>query len=508
VLVDRAAADREIGQTASVSRFRMPRVGFLSLRTKLIAVFAMIIFLSLGLAGSSFIYQMREYQQQVKLAQLIDMAMPLSGQVRLLEASEASRDQMTAFLSQQANDMNVRILLLDRQGHVIQDTVGALTGRDIRLEIQGSTRGGRPTLIGRHREEGRPPLYFVAAPTLRQPPPGTSDRFVARGESHIVAIAIPEHSLGESWLELAPSLGIAGLIALILSIGVALFFAGSIARPVSAMTRAAEEMARGKYDQSIQVRGNDEIARLAESFNTMAREVGHSQQLLRDFLADASHELRTPLTSIQGFSSAMIDGTLQDTSGYRTAGQVIHEQANRMRRLVDDLLYLSKLESGQVTMESSAFDLAALARAQPRRLEHQLQTRGIELRIDVPGDLRLVGDERRIEQVLTNLIDNALRFTPPGGTISVRGSTTPDEVSIRVHNTGSYIRPEDLPRIFERFYQGDDSRPRDGSGLGLAIVREIILAHGGTVEARSDRSSGTEFLVLVPRRRDVGPSSN
>lgn len=487
-------------QVQSKIHCHRPRLDSLSLRTKLIGVMVLVILLSLGLAGTSFIYQIRGYQRQMKFNQLADLAIPLSIQVRILESAGTSQSDIAAFLDEQAAAMGMRILLLDRQGQVLEDTTDDLTGRQIRLNLAGATHRGPDALVGTYREVDGSAFYFVVGPQRPQRVFGREGRtrFADWDEGYIVALAVPEQSLAEDWLDLAPSLGVAGFIALVLSVGVALVIAGSVARPVVAMTRAAEEMARGNYDQEIPVHGSDEIARLALSFNTMAREIGNSQRLLREFLANASHELKTPLTSIQGFAQAMTDGTLRNTDDYTTAGQVIYEESNRMRRLVDDLLYLSRLEAGQVELDLKEFDLGALLLAQSRRLERQVELAGVRLRMEVPDTLAIVGDERRVEQVVTNLLDNALRFTPPGGTITLEVPARSQAIRIRVHNTGSFISSIELPRVFERFYQADPSRAGEGTGLGLAIVREIVVAHGGTVEAHSHPEAGTEFVVNLP----------
>ena len=308
-----------------------------------------------------------------------------------------------------------------------------------------------------------------------------------------------------------------GLVTTVISTLVALLISRSITGPISQVTVAAEEMARGNYDHHIPTGGNDEVGRLAATFNVMARDVGNSHRLLRDFLANVSHDLRTPLTSIQGFSQAMLEGTIQTPEEYADAAQIINDESARMRRLVEDLLYLSKIESGQVNMERLALDLSDLLRSCTRRFTWLAEQNGLRLSVDVSGAARVSGDGHYLEQVFANLLDNAMRHTPTNGEITVRAwmdrSPTVDGWSpsiprlnaphvtyVAVHNSGSSIAPEDLPRIFERFFQVDRSRSKaaNGSGLGLAIVREIVQAHGGAVAVRSQVGEGTEFLVVLP----------
>ena len=487
-----------------------------SLRSKLIAAFAFIIFLSLFLAGTAFVFLLREYQARLALDQLADLALPLSFQVGVLERAGADPDQIGRFLEEQTSEVKVRMLLINPEGLILADTGGKLDGQQIHLEQGRRLARSWATYWGTYRGPDGQELYFVA-PGPRPPRP-TADRFISRAPAYSVALAVPADSISASWWRLVPSLSLAGAISLLISILGALFLAQSIAGPIAQITRASEQMAQGNYDQHIEVHGQDEVAKLADSFNRMAQQVALSHRTLRDFLANVSHELRTPLTSIQGFSQAMVDGAIHSPEGYAEAGQIITEEADRMRRLVDDLLDLSRLESGQIAMERRPLDLAELLRATVRRAERQARERGVTLELDVADLPPVEGDDHWVEQVFTNLLDNAIRHTPTGGLISIRAryDAADDEkagdrstlgqpaVSVRVHNTGSYIPTEDLPRVFERFYQVDRSRSSGGSGLGLAIVREIVQEHGGTVRVTSDPDDGTAFVVSLPAGLTAG----
>ena len=171
-----------------------------------------------------------------------------------------------------------------------------------------------------------------------------------------------------------------------------------------------------------------------------------------------------------------------------------------MRRLVDDLIDLSRLESGEAALQRERVDLAGLLRGCVERFAWQLRDAGAAIQLELPSLPSIEGDGLRLEQAFTNLIDNAVRHTPKGGSITVRAMAQNGTVRVAVHNTGSYIPPEELPRIFERFFQSDPSRARGkgGSGLGLAIASEVVQAHRGAISATSDRQDGTEFVVTLP----------
>jgi signal transduction histidine kinase len=476
---------------------------FRSVRTRLIVSYAAIIFLCLLLAGLAFGFLLRDYQSRIKLDQLGRLAFSVSYQVRLLESLGASSVQIGGFLKDLAAETDVRFLLTDQGGRIIQDSAGDLTGVFIGMPSQqASERQPFITQLYHTRnEEGF--LLVLAIPRLTP----ISEVFLERPSAYTVILAVPETDLQTAWLELAPIFALAGSIALIVSVLVALLISRTISRPIAQITTASEQIAQGHYDQFIPVSGHDEVGRLATTFNAMAQQVAESHRTTRDFLANVSHELKTPLTSIQGFSQAMVDGSLRTPADYQEAGQIINEEAERMRRLVEDLLFLSKIESGQIGMRQDIVDLGEVLREAVRRYWWQADQnqRRLDLHVDDLPPVR--GDARWLGQAFSNLLDNALKFTPRTGEISVSarkeiGSIGPG-VRIIVQNSGSFIPDGDLQRIFERFYQVDKSRAKlderlEGSGLGLAIVKEIVQAHSGVVTARSDSRSGTAFDIWLP----------
>ena len=282
---------------------------FGSLRAKLIAAFAFVIFLSLLLAGSAFVFLIRDYQTQLTLNQMADVALPLYSQVGVLERAGADSAQIGRFLDDQAGDVNMRLLLVDKQGKVVEDTSGVLQGKPLLVEQGHAMLGGlRMARWGTFRANDGTEMFFVS-PEPRGPRPAT-ERFVSRVPSYSVFLALPVASVAAGWWALAPMLSAAAVASLFVSVAVAILIARSIAGPLAEVTHASEAIAQGDYGQHITVRGQDEVGKLADSFNRMSRQVALSHRTLRDFLANVSHELRTPLTSIQGFSQAMVDGEL------------------------------------------------------------------------------------------------------------------------------------------------------------------------------------------------------
>jgi len=225
------------------------------------------------------------------------------------------------------------------------------------------------------------------------------------------------------------------------------------------------------------------------------------QKAQREFVANVSHELKTPLTSIQGFAQALLDGTASTPEQQKQSAQVIYDEAGRMHRMALNLLDLARLDAGIADLKRAQVDVNALVNGVAERFTHQARQAGVTLTVDSGSLPAITGDGDRLAQVLTNLVDNALKFTPAGGRILLRTLTLGDGVEIHVQDSGAGIPPEALPQIFERFYQADPSRQggkKHGAGLGLAIVREIVAAHGGKISVRSTPGQGSVFMVRLP----------
>jgi signal transduction histidine kinase len=324
--------------------------------------------------------------------------------------------------------------------------------------------------------------------------------------------------------ELGWGFGLAGMIALCLSLLVGIWMAQSLLKPLQRIAGAVGAIAAGDYSQRLPESGPPEVKRVTASFNLMAGQVQASQESMRDFVSNVSHELKTPLTSIQGFSQAIMEGATPDETARRRAAGIIYEEASRMSRLVEDLLDLARIDSGQVVMRKTPLDLTQILAGAVDRLLPQAVEKNIELVKDWARLPSVVGDGDRLAQVFTNLLDNAIRHTPSGGRITISGamakgvplvrqaqrnlvqpdattalSKRGDFAEVSLADTGPGIPSEELARIFERFYQVDKSRRRGkGTGLGLAIVKEIIEAHRGYVRAESVQGVGTKFTILLP----------
>jgi len=290
----------------------------------------------------------------------------------------------------------------------------------------------------------------------------------------------------------------AGTVTFLLALLLAVWLSRSIARPLQQVATAAHQLAGGELTARAPLTGPEEVRELAQSFNEMARQVQKSQQSQRDLVANIAHDLRTPLTAIQGFAQALVDGTAGESPTREQAAGAIYEESLRMRRMIDTLLELARFDAGQVQLQLQPLDLVQLTRHRLDHFQPRARETGITLKIEATAPVTLSGDAARLEQVLDNLLDNALRHTPAGGKITVTVRSAPPFGEITVTDNGPGIPAADLERIFERFYRAEKSRGGQGMGLGLAIVREIVQSHGGSIHAESVVDLGTRFIIQLP----------
>jgi two-component system sensor histidine kinase BaeS len=267
------------------------------------------------------------------------------------------------------------------------------------------------------------------------------------------------------------------------------------------MMTASQRVADGHYSERVPVRGQDEFGELAGRFNNMAEKLEQVEAMRRRLLGDVAHEMRTPLTTIRGSMEGLVDGVLPASS--ETFEQVAAE-AGRLSRLVDDLQELSRVESGALALNFGTVSLSELARAAFKRLERAYAARGVSLAIDLPALIPSVrADSDRLLQVLTNLLSNALQYTPLGGLVRLSAQARGNDVLVQVTDTGTGIPPEHIPFIFDRFYRVDKSRSRQaggGSGIGLTICKYLVEAHGGLIWAESaGEGQGSTFSFTLPQ---------
>jgi two-component system OmpR family sensor kinase len=485
---------------------------FSTLRARLLLSYLIIILVCLVLAALTLILVARPIQQRLVLARLSAQATLIVPRVQNLLGRGLSPQQIAEQLQTLAARRGARVLLLSDQGRILGDTADEWTGQAVEGLARNSN--GQPRSSGvLTGPDGSNQLYVGGV--------AGQDQTGAPVWAAAVApfLRTPAAVLGE----LGQGLLVAGLVALVLSALLAVLIARSVAKPLHQMARAAEAIAAQDYDQNLNLRGPEEVRVLADSLQAMAQQVKASQQAMRDLVANVSHDLKTPLTSIQGFAQALLEGATQDETARQRAAAVIYEEAGRMVRMVEELLDLARIESGQMSLQRGPLDLRALLDRVVGTLAPVAARKQVTLHMDLPELPWVVGDDDRLAQVFTNLLDNALKYTTAGDRIQVTAQVVkggipsrrsgllarPDDstlvslgdewVEVSVADTGRGIAAEDLLRAFERFYQADKARAgRRGSGLGLAIAQQIIEAHGGHIQVESVEGLGTRFTLVLP----------
>lgn len=483
-----------------------------------------LIVLVAAIVGSAFPFLLKEHYFRIKEKELISRAQVISDMLSQVPLNETSQEYLTALLRPLEQYSGDRILLVDRSGQFQTLSPG---GERLPMPRMRRVRSPLSESELEHLWAGEP---LIKRYVLFPGPPGTPEENAER-RLPVLTVAVPIYQGADvsqivgAVMVTTPIAGItqtatstsrlvifilaaAALVALVAGY----YFSRTVSRPLREMAVAAREMAKGNYQRRVPPAGQDEIGELSSSFNYLAEKLEeaarHAQkieQIRRDFVANVSHELRAPLTLIRGYIEALLDKELTgdptgkiNTENYH---RIILEETLRMERLINELLDLSRLESGRVTLDWEKVDLLALSRSLLQKLSPRAQEKGISLRLTAPAELPLVwGDGYRIEQLLLIFLDNALNHTQEG---HIELILEPEEgnkqVRVSIKDTGEGIPAEDLPYIWERFYKVDKAhtRGKNGTGLGLAIARQLIEMHGGTTSVESHPGQGSTFSFTL-----------
>jgi signal transduction histidine kinase len=347
--------------------------------------------------------------------------------------------------------------------------------------------------------------------SIRSDPHGERFMYVAvlvQREIEVVGILRLAVSMDKSQEAARESFLILLGVALLIASGVSLVgwrLASNLARPIQVLTKAAGNMERGDLGVRVKPTGPQELHRLAEAFNSMANRLQSNVNELRAFVANASHELRTPLTVVKLRAEALREGALEDTEvAERFLGE-IETEIDRLVRMVNDLLDLSRTEAGLDTGKRGVLNLISIAHEVQETFKIRASRAEVNLLLDIePGLPSVIGNEDQLRRVLYNLLENAIKYTPSGGQVEMllRAGPTPGTVRVLVRDSGPGIAPEHLPHVFERFYRAETSQTRPGmvrgSGLGLAIAKSIVESYGGEMGVSSQLGNGTTFWADLP----------
>lgn len=490
-----------------------------TLRARLIVTYLLLVIISLGLLvwrvgtlleTTRLAETRRDQEGRAILSASATEELVEKYRERALDTVTLQRDILTL-----AREINQRITLLDAAGSIIVDS-------EHPLEI-GLDEARQPEILG--AREGR------VVGSIRYDPDDLADAlFTAAPVRHdgvmigMVRLELPMNAIiaanRQTWLILWSAAALVAFATVLLG----LWLASSVTRPLGAFTRAATRMADGDLKQRVEVSAPVEFAQMAHAFNFMAERIGRVMENQRAFVANAAHELRTPLTTIRLRAEALRAGAKDDPAVAEQFIADIEGEAERMTRLVNELLDLSRIDTGLLTPHLQSVAVGAVARRAAKELQPHALAARVTVNVEIGDAARVQADPDQLRQVFLNLIENALKFTPAEGRIDVRARLqhqVPDTgrrlqdtdghppkrrwVVVSVADSGVGIAAEDLPHIFERFYRGDKNRTRvsspgsaGGTGLGLAIVKGIVEAHGGRVWAESEPGKGATISFALP----------
>ena len=307
-------------------------------------------------------------------------------------------------------------------------------------------------------------------------------------------VAKPETVLHQRWVALIERLLLAFAGGVLVAGAFGWYLSRRITTPVLQLTNAADEVARGNYDVDVPSRGAGEIGLLADRFGEMAARLSESEELERNFLMSVTHELRTPLTAIRGHVEALREGVVVDEATRLASLTVIAAEAERLERLVGDVLDLAKLDAHRFTVLQEEVDMERLVDRAYTAFTEEARRRGIEYRCELEARPVIVSDGDRVLQIISNLLANAFRWTPDGGSVGLELSATDGSVYVGVADSGPGVPPSERERIFRPFW----SRGGGGTGLGLAIARELAGALGGRISLESSAEHGSRFELALP----------
>jgi signal transduction histidine kinase len=467
-----------------------------SIFMKILATYIAVMFTTLAIVGGLQMIMVKAYLMDSKEKELLVRGKDLAEIIKPMLSSGQDPREIIFMLNRADRILGTEIWVVDHTGKVLVAAAdhlycegNQLNPKDMQMLNSGkvSISRGQSQFFQEAVIRAAVPMMdeskFIGAVILYTPVAGINATVSKMKELHVGTAAV----------------------GLIISIVLGFIISRYITKPLIEISSATNRIAHGNFQDRVRVTSQDELGRLAESFNDMTQKLGEYEDLRRSFVANVSHELRSPLTSIQGFLNALVEGKPKDEAERARYLAILQTESNRLGRLVNDLLEISRFDNDSVPLNFEPFPLEIVIKRALATLKPQAEAKHIVVKIAIPAGLSsCFGDEDRIEQVFHNLLENAIRYTPENEKILIAASLQGDRVLVEVADKGPGISPEHLTHIWERFYRADQdrSRAKGGTGLGLAIVKEIVEKHGGEVSIESKMGIGTTFGFTIPMEKN------
>lgn len=380
---------------------------------------------------------------------------------------------------------DAQVQIINKEGKLLMDSLGIMDIGSISPDIEKAIKGEKATWIGNVGYYDKT-VMSVAMPIKDEDEIVGIIRFISSLEETRKAInKISVFSMGM------------GLIVILISGLVSIFLANSIVKPLQEVTKVAEKMAKGKLKTRSKIVINDEIGKLSSTLNYMAEELIKKEEVKNDFISSISHELRTPLTSIKGWAITLQSEELYNNEILIDGLNIIEKKSDRLANIVEELLDFSKFVSGRIKLERNSFSIKDTIEIISKQLRPRILDNKIEFKTSIDSNLDLIyGDENRLKQVLINILDNAIKFTPEEGKISLEANRYKHNLILKIEDNGCGIPESDLPNIKEKFYKGNSKN--SNTGIGLSICNEIIKLHDGSIDILSKVNQGTTVIIEIP----------
>ena len=479
---------------------------FHSIRWKLIFAYLLIIAIAFIVIGFSLVQLVGDYLLDQRMKEDQRIAELLSEQL-IAPMQRYDVDAMVSYASEVCQNTQNRVLVLDTYGVVQIDTQSMLNGTRFRSREAADVLNGQPESYGYYdAERSNLPWPFsvmhlfsyvdhmtgVFAAGIPAPTEGASRGVVV----YISQIQDIYSGLRNMQLQIIAWLVVVAFAVVLLT----MFVMRSITRPIGELQRGITQMSSGDFSARVNVKGRNEFSELADAFNSMSERLEQLDTSRNQFVSDASHELKTPLSAMKILIESLLYQDPIDQGMAKEFLGDVDKEIDRLSRTISDLLTLVNAERKDAQLNCEPLDVRTVMLEQIRRLAPLARENGIELNQSGSDELIVYGDKVKLEQVIYNVIDNAIKYTQRGGTVDAVAARSGKKAVIRISDTGIGIPAKDLPHIFERFYRVDKARSRvtGGTGLGLSIVKQMIQLHGGTITAASEEGKGTTFTIELP----------